>query len=631
MTVLFNDQSILWWEHSDKEERAKALCHHVQALKNRQLSGVTDRNLRHVRLYGNAEISGLRPYQYSYNITDRALTMNIVQAAIDTATARIGKSKPRPQFLTMKGNYKLKKEAEKLQMYCDGVFEENKMYQLGQRIFKDAGIVGTGAIKFYPGKKLVKEGKYKSCIVAERVFIDELVVDEVECMYDDPMALYQMKVVPKRVLKALYKKKSAMIDKAKSDNDISYLYSGLDQMVVVIEAWKLPSAPEAGDGLHLIVVDSGELLSEEWGHEWFPFEFFRWNRRPFGFYGQGIAEQLTGIQYEINNLLKIIQRSMHLGSIPKIFMDANSKIVKQHLNNEIGGIITYQGVKPSYDQLMAIPPVLFEQLERLYKTAFEIIGLSQMSVAGVKPAGLDSGKALRTFNDIETDRFAIVAQDYDNFMVECAKKFIYMSELQAKKDPDLRTVAFNNKELEDIVWKDIDLARDQYSLRPFPTNFLSSTPEGRIEDVKDLASIGVLNQNQVSSLFDFPDLEQFTQYNNAATDDIMAVMYDIIDEGKYNPPMPQQALSYGITLFQQVYLKMRHQKLEDEKLEMLMRWCEDAQLLIEMAMAQAQPPMGQPGQQVTMAQPGQPQTNTQIPGQPMNIKPAGPQDQQPTQ
>lgn len=611
MAILFNDQSKIWWEYTDKKERAKALFDHITALKNRQSAGVTDRNLRHARLYGNSEISGLRPYQYSNTLTDRTLTMNVVQAACDTATARIGKSKPRPQFLTYKGNYKLKKEAEKLQLYTDGTFEENNMYQTGQRIFKDGCIMGTGTIKFFKGKREVKEGKWKTAIRSERVFIDEIVVDEVECMYNDPISLYQLKVVPRRTLKALYPKKSAMIDEAKADNDITYLYSGLDQMTVVCEAWKLPSGPDAKDGLHIICVDSGELFTEEWCQEWFPFEFFRWNRRPFGFYGQGIAEILTGVQYEINKLLKVIQLSMHLGSIPKIFLDANSKIVKQHLNNEIGGIITYQGMKPSYDQLMAIPPVLFEQLQRLYERAFDLIGLSQMSVSGDKPKGLDSGKALRTFNNIESDRFSIVAQDYDHFMVNCARKFILMSEQVAKKDKDLSVTAFNNKEIEDIKWSEINLERDQWCMRVFPTNFLQNTPEGKIEDVKDLMSIGMLDRNQASSLMDFPDLDQFTQYNNAATDDIMAVMYDIIEEGIYNPPMPQQALDYGKKLFQQVWLKMKHQSLEPEKLEMLLRWVEDADMLQQMAM----PAVGNPNAQVTIGQqPGN--TGTSVdPGQ----------------
>ena len=401
-----------------------------------------------------------------------------------------------------------------------------------------------------------------------------------------------------------------MIEKANSNMDITYLYSGLDEMITVVEAWKLPSGSDAKDGLHILCVDNGTLFEEEWLHDWHPFEFFRWNKKTFGFYGQGIAEQLTGIQYEINKLLKVIQTSMHLGSIPKIFIDANTKIVKQHINNEIGGIITYLGQKPSYDQMMAIPPVLFEQLDKLYARSFQLIGLSEMSVGGVKPQGLESGKALRTFDDIEQGRFSIVAQAYDDFVLASSEKLIFITEKAAKKDKTIRVTAFNNKFIEDITWSEVNLRRDEYLLKVFPTNFLSNTPEGKMEDIKDLMSIGLLSREQISQLMDYPDLEEATQWNNAAADDIDAVLYAIVEEGVYNPPMPQQALEYGQDLFQKVYLKLKNQKLEPERLEMLMTWIEEADMLkakvaamIPPSPLQPVPAIGQPNSNVTVGKP----------------------------
>src|ERR1017187_4638328 len=569
-----------WWDQETDEYTAMSLSTHVANLKNRQSVTVTDKNLRNARLYGNTEIMGLKPFNYTNSISDRILSMNVVQAAIDTATARIAKTKPRPQFVTYDGDYKLKNEAKKLQMYVDGVFYENKAYQLFAQAFKDACVTGTGCIKFFPTQDWDENLKAKKTkIKMERVFIDEVVVDEVPAMYTEPMEIFQLKIMPKRQLEALFPKKKAVIDRANNNMDITYLYSGLGEMVTIIEAWKLPSGGDAKDGLHVIVTDTGVLFKEEWIYDWHPFEFFRWNKKLFGFYGQGIAEQLTGIQYEINKLLKVIQTSMHLGSIPKIFIDANTKIVKQHLNNEIGGIITYQGMKPSYDQLMTIPPVLFEQLDKLYARSFELVGLSQMSAMGIKPAGLDSGKALRVFNDIEQGRFSIVAQNYDEFVLSCSTKLIYLTEKAAKKDKTLSVTSFNNKFIEDIKWSEINLRRDEYLLKTFPTNFLANTPEGKMEDIKDLMSIGLLSREQISQLMDYPDLEAATQWNNAAADDIDAVLSDIVEKGIYNPPMPQQALSYAQDLFQKVFLKLKNQKLEPERLEMLMTWIEEADLL----------------------------------------------------
>ena len=48
---------------------------------------------------------------------------------------------------------------------------------------------------------------------------------------------------------------------------------------------------------------------------------------------------------------------------------------------------------------------LFMHLDRLYNRSFEIAGISQLSAQSSKPSGLDSGRALREFSDIESERF----------------------------------------------------------------------------------------------------------------------------------------------------------------------------------------------------------------------------------
>lgn len=570
-----------WYESENNEDMARQLFSQVKFLRENQLSSVSDDNLMHVRLYGNAEIFGLKPYDYSFRRTDNRIGLNVIKQACDTATSRIAKAKPRPQFLTKMGDYSLKQEAKKLQMYIDGTFYENKAYKMGQDVFKDATIVGKGVVKFFPKK---------TCIGMERVFVDEIIVDQAEAMYGNPSIIYQVKPINRRILLGMFPKKATYIKQAPHLEDATVGGIKLSEMVEVVEAWKLPSSPDSNDGLHIICTEKGVLFKEEWLEDWFPFSFFDWSKKVFGFYSSGIAEELRGIQLEINKLLVVIQRSMHLGSIPKIFVDANTKIVKSHLNNEIGGIITYAGNKPTYDQLMAIPPVLFEQLANLYQKAFEVVGLSQMSAHGQIPAGMinASGKALRTYNDIETERFSVVAQNYDEFFLDMANKLILMSEREAKrKGSKLKVTSFNSKYIEDIEWKDIDIKRDQYMLKTFPTNFLSATPEAKLADIQEMIGIGLLDQRDAMQLLDYPDLESVTEFKNAAYDDIHAVLENIIDKGQYEPPMPLQALEYGQTLFQQVYLKLKNQNLQPERLEMLLRWTEEAKMLTEVIAQEA--------------------------------------------
>lgn len=582
-----NTTNAFWYEADNNTDMARQMFSQVKYLRDNSLGMVEEENLLNVRLYGNSEIFGLNPYDYSNKRSDARIGLNVIKQACDTATSRIAKSKPRPQFLTQNGDYRLKNEAKKLQRYVDGTFYENKAYQLGQDVFRDGTIVGKGCVKFFP--KTTRIGM-------ERVFVNELLVDQAESMYGMPSILYQRKTINKRKLRSMYKGKGAMIDQTPNIEDATMSGIRLSQMVEIIEAWKLPSGEDTNDGLHIIATEKGILFKEEWVEDWFPFEFFDWSKRVFGWYSSGISDELRGIQLEINKILVVIQRSMHLGAVPKIFLDANSKIVKAHINNEIGGIITYSGLKPSYDQLMEVPPVLFQQLQNLYDKAFQVVGLSQMSVTGQKPAGLDSGKALRTFNDIETERFSVVAQNYDQFFVDMANKLILMSERESKKKGSkLKVTSFNSKFIEPIEWKDINIKKDQYVLKTFPTNFLSTTPEGKLADIGDLMGLGMLDQREAQALLDYPDLEGVTEYKNAQFDDIHCVLEQIVDDGIYNPPMPLQALEYGKQLFQQVYVKLKNQKLEPERLEMLLRWGEDATLLQTKAMENQ--PMGMVPQQ----------------------------------
>lgn len=157
-----------------------------------------------------------------------------------------------------------------------------------------------------------------------------------------------------------------------------------------------PVIKGSNDGRHVIAIDNFTLLDEEWERDTFPFCFIRWTERLLGFWGQGLAEQLTGIQVEINKLLRNIQEQMHLAT-PKVFVEAGSKISKAHINNEIWGIIEYAGTPPTFYVPKTVSGEIFSHLDRLFSRAYEIAGVSVLAAQSKKPAGLESGVALREF------------------------------------------------------------------------------------------------------------------------------------------------------------------------------------------------------------------------------------------
>ena len=564
-----------WWT-ANKNDLYQELFAFVSALQSRQAYRTAD-NLKYARLYGNYDLSGLDLVNYSrvetsYNTINR-VTLNIVQSMIDTVVSKITKNKPKATFLTSGGDFSLQSKAQKLTKFVEGIFSYSQFYEKAALAFTDACIFGTGCLKVY-----VERGQIK----VEKVFIEEIKVDDIECYYSKPRQMHQEKYIHKDVLKQMFPAKAKEIEIASSiDTTGQESYMGdLKEMVKVVESWHLSSGPKAKDGKHTICVSNATLFEEEYHKEYFPFVFFRWNVRPVGFFGQGLAEQLQGLQLEINKTLRTIQVSMHLVSVPKLLVEASSKVVSSHLNNRIGGVIKYAGTPPTYAPLGGIPPELFSHVDRLYGRAFEIAGVSQLSAQSIKPAGLDSGKALRTFNDLETERFMSVGKRYEQAFLDAAEIMIDLGKDIYEKNQEYSVKSSDGKFVETIKWKDVDMDADKYMMQIFPTSALSTTPAARLADVQDMLSAGFINKEQAISLLDFPDLESTMDLLTSDNKNLEKVIETMIHEGKYFPPEPYQNLENALRKVQQAYLMYRLRNAPEDRLELLRQYMEDCQALL---------------------------------------------------
>lgn len=576
------ENSSQWFKKKDNVH--ETIFEYIKQLDSSQGHVQLD-NLKNMRLYGNHEYMGagsaaLRVPTADTNTQNR-VTLNIVQSMVDTAVSKITKNRPRPYFLTDDGDFTLKRKAEKLTKFSEGQFYSTDFYELATSAYRDAAIFGTGAIKiFIEGDK----------ITAERVFIDEIKVDEKEAYYGKPRQMHQTKWIHKDVLKAAWPSCSADIEFAASEtssraNDFKNYRNG--DMLLTCESWRLPSKKGATDGRTTITIATVTLKDDKYTKDSFPFVFFKWNSRPLGFFGQGIAEQLTGLQIEINKILRTIQISMHLVSVPKLFLEASSKVVSAHLNNKIGGVIKYAGIKPEFGQLGTIPAELFTHLERLYNRAYEIIGLSQMSAQSQKPSGLNSGKALRTFADIETERFQATAKRYEQGFLDAAKIMIDLAKDLAEITDNYKVKVPGSGFLKTIKWEDVNMEDDQYMLQIFPTAALSQTPSARLQEVQELMQAGLISKEDSMKLLDFPDLKGMYSMNNAGVDDIERQIELMIDGGEYQTPEPFQNLKYGIPKMQQAYLKYRSEGAPEELLENFRSWMSDANNLMIQAQNEA--------------------------------------------
>lgn len=550
-------------------------------------------NLKYAALYANYQMLGFYGTQFmtAQNLPTTRLTLNVVKSCIDTAASKISKAKPRPLFLTDGGVYSQKKKAEQLTQYIEGAFEDIDMYEKGQTAFLHGCVTGTGFIKFY---KDYDAGK----VCAEHVLTDEIVIDDNEALYGNPRQLHQKRYLHKDVLKEMFPEKKEYIDMCNTGVEGDYTSKTVD-LCLVVESWHLKSGKDAKDGKHTICIENCTLLEEEYTKDYFPFVWFKWSPRLVGFFGSGLAEELVGIQLEINKILKNIQIAQKLMSVPRIFIEDGSAVNQMGITNDFAAIYKYKGTPPRAETFSAMSSEIYNYLWQLYQKAYEITGISMLSASSKKPSGLDSGVAIREYQDIETERFVLVGQRYEKMFIDAANIIVDMSKDLFEEKKGLKVKVKQGKFIKEIKWKDIDLAEDQYILKVYPTNMLPSTPSGKLQMVQELVQAGFLDKEQALNLLDYPDIEAFFNLTTASIDNINYYIELMIDDGKYESPEPFMDLQRAITMVQSAYLRAKADKVADERLDLLRRFITDCQNMLSLA----NPPTTPQTPQVEGAQP----------------------------
>lgn len=578
-----------WWSLKGKE-MAQAIVAVVNTLSSADSRRQNQLQIN-ARLYGNAPLMGtnglsLSRVAGSQNSVKERVTYNVVQSGIDTITAKMIKNKPKPLFLTSGGNWTMQRRGEKLNKFIDGIFYENKAHDLGRIIFRDGAALGDGLVHVF---RLHDRVKY------ERVLCSEIFVDQMEAFYGDPRQMHRVKVIDREVLIDLFPEyKQAILDTPAAKTDASGVNQTVANQVCVVESWHLPSGPEAKDGKHVIAVEDAILLNDEWTKPRFPFARMPWTPRLFGYWSQSGAEQIQNIQLEINKLLWVIQRSMHLAGTFKILAERGAKIVKEHFTNDFGVVLEYTGTPPQYIIPPIVPPEIYQHLGTLKTQAFETLGVSMLSAASQKPAGLNSGRALREYQDIESERFQTLGQQYERFFLDLAELSIdVVKEIFAdKKEYSIKIPG--KRFIETIDWEDVNLEDDEYVLKMFPVSSLPSDPAGRLQTVQEYIQAGMISPRGGRRLLDFPDVEQVELLANSPEDWLHDVLERMLDEDEFEyTPEPEDDLALAKELALQYINYAKVCGAEEERIQKVRDFLDAVNATVAKAAA-AQQPQGTP-------------------------------------
>ena len=596
-----------WWEAKKDDECAAQMLTTAAYLKESQGHRYKQAAI-FARLYGNQSLysfagNNINKMDQTYGLPQDRPTFNLVQSVVDTLVSRISQSRPKPVFLTDGADYKQRNLAKKLNNFVQGEFFGCKTYDLATTALRDALVEGTGIIHTYetPDNRVGQE----------RVLLTELLVDPNEAMYGEPRRLYRMKLVDRDVLYANFPKlkdKIATAAKAYPDNSVD-ASKAVSDLVMVVEAWSLPSGKNMKDGRHILACSSGCLIDDEYTKDRFPFSFIHYSPRLLGFWSQGVAEQLMGTQMELNSILFTISRAIKLVGVPRVFQEEGSKVSAASHNNEIGVIVKYRGTKPSYEVAPCNAPELYAERDKLIQYGYQQTGVSAMQAASQKPQGLNSGEAIRSYDDISTDRFASLARRYDNLFIDLAYQVTDLAKDIAERDGKYTTVYPHKDGTREINLPKASLLQDTYIIQCFTQSSLPKDPAGRLAKVTEMIQSGMISIQEGRRLLDYPDLEQVEKLANASEERIFSILDDIVEHSKYSPPDPFLNLDLAETLTVQYINLYAPAKLEEAKMQLLRDFFSQIQALKQAAM----PPAPQPMVEAPQALPEQLPTSPLIP------------------
>jgi len=607
-----------WWTESSDVLVASALKETYRHLDDLD-RGRQKQNLQHLRLYGNLPIAGVKPSTYNRVIGEDRVTLNVIANVCDLGVARIGKQRPAAKVLPAGGNHSLRKKSILLERFLQAQFRISDVYGATRRMFLDACVFGTGVVKVYSEWDKIR---------VERIFPSEILVDPLEGLYGEPRMLIQRKWISKAVLRELFvgdgRGKSArlraVVD-AQAEVEGEDLY-GIERdhvgdQVLVLEAWHLPSGPDADDGKHVICTSAGPLVVEDYDKDHFPFLFMRWKERLRGFWGVGLAEELTGIQIELNRLLIRVQSAMKRLGGALVFLDARSKVQENALTNEIGSFVKYMGNEPKVVTWQTTHPEVFQQIDRLYQRAFDVAGMSQ-DTASPGTSSI-SGVSAQTQHEIGTERFAPQAQDFEQLHLTLSKYLIEEAKALSKQSSGKYALPAKNDRntISVIDWADVDMEKDEYIIQVLPVSSFPQLPGPRQDRVIQMLQAGMIDPQTANELLDFPDLERFMDLERAGTEAIDRAIENMLDEGLREVPEPYIDLQLALKRTQASYNKAQNDGVDEDRLQLLRDYMTAAHALMQKAQleqmklagavaSQNQPPPPAPGAPPAPGPDGQP-------------------------
>jgi len=595
-----------WWR-ADKGSASKSLREYVRRIEQSQ-GDQFDRFVKLEVLYDpNSKLARSSGEQLAH-VEENAIASNV-----DTVTAVVASTEILARYQTDGGDWGQQRLARHLEWYSEELSKLLGIHPKCRRSFKECAKKGVGMTK---ASIVFDEPR------VDHVMVENIVVDDDECRGGRaPRRMYQWDYIDIDELCGRFPKHEEQI---RTVTKTSRAWRGgsassmLNNDAEILWAWSLPIGRKGVKGYVpgrvVCCLDTLNLMDEKWEDDFFPFAIGVWSDRAESFYGISGAERIAGIQRALNRRNWQIERQLDQAALPTTYVrpaDANLTVK----SSRVGSMAVCKG---DYPQTVVPPAVSGETYQSrldLKESASEEFGQSRMATHATKPAGIDSGVALREYKDQSTQRFALQEKMFEQLVLDtiwlavwCCKK------LGAKAPTVTRHARFGGTKL---PWSKVDPRELKVQIAAAST--LNRSPAGRKQLVIEMAQAGIVSQEEARELMQYSDVERTLSLHTASLESVEHCI-DQIADGKQVMPNPFMNLKMCVWRGQNELLLWSAMEEDagppEEILESLRQFVVQAAWMVDQANAKAANTNAVPG-----AMPMDPAAMPPLPGPEMGAAP----------
>jgi hypothetical protein len=565
------DVATPWYLIRDDEEQLHERAYDfAKRLRDRQYETRRYRAEHALFLYLGSVRVGLSGGSMPAEFWDESIPFyNLVQAVTDWFTSMMVRNQVRPYVLTERGDAKLQGKAKAMMCATEGVMRAAGVWDtLGMLRCQDGHLFEGGGIKWAADIQNKR-------IVASRVRAWDWWSPEREARLGDPRQGVHGQLIERGVLAAMFEPGSpehtlVMECEAEPVDVQESIVGEVSDMLLVFELWHLPSGkPDLSedrafgldekekdpghDGRHVMVLKDGLLLDEPWPYDYFPISWYRPWRDPVGMWSRSVPETLAGTQLKLIEIGEKIDSIMRLHSVPHLLIWENAKINTGMWTNENAAIMKTR-VPPQqaahYLTPQAVPAELFQREEWLIRKGKEQIGISDMQLFGEKPPGIDHAPGMEHLSEETMVRHTRPHKEWEGAHLQDSKIIIDLMRLLARNGVEMAYVFGESKDLLHYNWADMDMDREKFHLKTWPTSLFAQTPTARFRQAEQFVKGGFLNGTPQSrmalKILQFPDVEELTGDLIAEEENIDRTLDRVVEGANDEDTIPHPYLDLAL-------------------------------------------------------------------------------------